>query len=238
MTFHNRKVSVFFCKPTFFFLHSHFRPFSSTFLREKPFLLSSPSTQTPAWPHSVIPFHRIAHCSFGLLWFVVFLHIWDKAKSNWRNKSELSERCRGCPALKVGLFQMSKLLYSLHPSVKRVRMESSRRGAQRCTLRSCITGCRNDEVVRGCLSRHHPLQLLYSSRLAFAVCPYSLRCYQSLWCKLLELLKNLFIFLACLTACETLNNHLQFFSPVFPSWFHFMSHCSLLLAVGLFKEAC
>lgn len=134
-----------------------------------PFLLSSSSTQTPAWPHSVILFHRIAHCP--LLWFVVFVHMWDKAKSNWRNKSELSECWRGCPALKVGLFQMSKLLYSLHPSVKRVRMESSRRGAWRWALRSCIAGCRNDEVVRGCLSHHHPPLLLYSSRLAFAVCP-------------------------------------------------------------------
>lgn len=26
-----------------------------------------------------------------------------------------------------------------------------------CVLRPCVTGCRDDEAVRGCLSHHHPL---------------------------------------------------------------------------------
>lgn len=176
MTFHNRKIWLWY----YFFLSQPIftRSLSAVLFHFswelKVFLLSSSSTQAPAWPHSVIPFHRIAHCF--LLWFVVFLHMWDKAKSNWRNKSELSERWRGSPELKVGLFQMSQLLYSLHPSVKRVRMELSR-GKCRAGLSIPVSQAagmmRRWEVVYHAITRAAPL--LLSPRLCclplFSVLP-------------------------------------------------------------------
>lgn len=77
--------------------------------------------------------------------------------------------------------------------------------------------------------------LHYSSCLAFAVCPYSQRCCQTLWSSLLALLKNLLIFPGdCIRGLFFLIisflSHLHFLLPVCPSCFRF---CSLLLAVGL-----
>lgn len=78
-----------------------------------------------------------------------------------------------------------------------------------------------------------PALLLYSSRLDFAVCPYSLY-YHSLWCKLFALVEKLVYFSGPSDSVwDSFNNNLQFFSFVFSSCFHF---CSLLLAVGLVKR--
>lgn len=169
--------------------------------------------------------------------------MWDKTKSNWRNKSELGESRRVCPALEGRLLQVTKLLYSLCPSVKRVRTESEqlnsvkkkKKPSQRTTpcwaLRPCITGCRDDEVVRGCLSHHHPPCSFTHLALPLLRLPLFSALLPNPLMLVISAPEEL-VYFPDVSDCtrDSFNNHLQFFSPVCPSCFRF---CSLLLAVGV-----
>lgn len=66
--------------------------------------------------------------------------------------------------VQVRCFEMSQLLCGMFPIFPVFEEESatatrasagSPRWTQRCAIKSCITGCRDDRGVRGCLSHHH-----------------------------------------------------------------------------------
>lgn len=89
--------------------------------------------------------------------------------------------------VRVRCFEMSKPSYSMFPFFRVCEEESalatrasagSPRWTQRCAIKSCITGCRDDRGVRGCLSHHHTccsvaplwLSLLFCFILSHLLC--------------------------------------------------------------------
>ena len=89
--------------------------------------------------------------------------------------------------VRVRCFEMSKPSYSMFPFFRVCEEESalatrasagSLRWTQRCAIKSCITGCRDDRGVRGCLSHHHTccsvaplwLSLLFCFILSHLLC--------------------------------------------------------------------